>query len=188
MDTKKVSDLMVPIDEYATVPSDATLYEAVAALEAAQESFDRNHYRHRSILVIDDNDVVIGRLSQRDILESLEPGYRERECDPIRMGQYACSYIKSLRVVKSLWDKPMDDICRKAGSLRVSDLIEEPTEMDYIAFEESLNEAIHHFVVSHKQVLLVIKAGKVVGVLRLADCFDEVYQAMKSCQLPPAVD
>ena len=33
----RVSDLMVPRDEYATVGDDATLYEAVIALEKAQE-------------------------------------------------------------------------------------------------------------------------------------------------------
>jgi hypothetical protein len=35
----RVKDLMVPLSEYATVDEDATLYEAVVALEKAQEEY-----------------------------------------------------------------------------------------------------------------------------------------------------
>lgn len=190
MNKSKVSDLMIKLDEYATVPADASLFEAVAALEAAQESFSRNLYRHRSILVIDYQNQVVGRMSMRDVLESLEPGYRNRDCDPMRMGQYACSYIKALRVQKNLWEKPLDDICRKAGQLIVAEVMETPTEGEYIEADASLNDAIHLFVVGHHQCLLVTDPGgeNVVGVLRLADCFEEVYAAMKSCRLSPTVD
>ena len=37
-----VKDLMVPLEEYATVHEDATLYEALTALEKAQEALDRS--------------------------------------------------------------------------------------------------------------------------------------------------
>ena len=36
METIKVKDLMVPLDQYVCVSEDATLYEAVVALEEAQ--------------------------------------------------------------------------------------------------------------------------------------------------------
>jgi CBS domain containing-hemolysin-like protein len=39
-----VKDLMVPLSEYATVPEGSTLYEAVQALEKAQEEFDHTKY------------------------------------------------------------------------------------------------------------------------------------------------
>ena len=42
---------MVPLDEYATVSDSATLYDAVLALEEAQEKFDNRPYKHRAILV-----------------------------------------------------------------------------------------------------------------------------------------
>ena len=40
-----IRDLMVPLAEYATVSETATLYEAVLALEKAQEEFDHRRYR-----------------------------------------------------------------------------------------------------------------------------------------------
>ena len=55
MKSYSVKDLMVPLSEYATVPEDATLYEAVMSLEEAQEKFEDKHtrYRHRAILILD---------------------------------------------------------------------------------------------------------------------------------------
>ena len=44
MEIITIEDLMVPIEEYATVGEEATLYEAVKALEKAQEDFDFKHY------------------------------------------------------------------------------------------------------------------------------------------------
>ena len=40
METIKVKDWMAPLDECAIILEDATLYEAVLALEAAKERFD----------------------------------------------------------------------------------------------------------------------------------------------------
>ena len=48
-----VKDLMVPLSEYATVPMGSTLFEAVLALEKAQEEFDHTKYKHRGVLILD---------------------------------------------------------------------------------------------------------------------------------------
>ena len=39
-DEKLVKDLMVTLDEYATIGCEATLFEAVLALEEASDKFD----------------------------------------------------------------------------------------------------------------------------------------------------
>ncbi len=43
MEIITLEDLMVPIEEYATISDGANLYEAVKALEKAQEEFDYKH-------------------------------------------------------------------------------------------------------------------------------------------------
>ena len=46
MKSYSVKELMVPLSEYATVTENATLYDAVLALEEAQENFeDESTYR-----------------------------------------------------------------------------------------------------------------------------------------------
>ena len=79
MESIIVKDLMVPLEEYATVSHNATLYDAVLALEKAQEEIERNHtaYLHRAVLVYDDKKKIIGKISQLDILTALEPKYSE---------------------------------------------------------------------------------------------------------------
>jgi hypothetical protein len=64
---------MVPLSEYATVPEGSTLFDAVLALEKAQEEFDHTKYKHRGVLILDKDKRVIGKLSQLDVLRALEP-------------------------------------------------------------------------------------------------------------------
>ena len=77
MEDMRVKDLMVPIEEYATVSEDATLFEAVMALETAQEALDLKKYKylHRAVLAYDKNKKIVGKLSQFDALRALEPKY-----------------------------------------------------------------------------------------------------------------
>jgi CBS domain-containing protein len=68
MKTNTAKEILVPIDEYATVAENATLKGAVMALEKAQMEFDQTRYRHRAILVLDENNHLIGKLSQHDMV------------------------------------------------------------------------------------------------------------------------
>ncbi|RPJ77566.1 MAG: hypothetical protein EHJ94_10745, partial [Deltaproteobacteria bacterium] len=70
-----VKDLMVPLSEYATVQEGSTLFEAVLALEKAQEEFDYEHtpYHHRAVLILNQNKRVIGKLSQLGVLRAILP-------------------------------------------------------------------------------------------------------------------
>jgi hypothetical protein len=68
-----VKELMVPLSEYATVPEGSTLFDAVLALEKAQEEFDHTKYKHRGVLILDKDKRVIGKLGQLDVLRAFEP-------------------------------------------------------------------------------------------------------------------
>ena len=83
-----VKDFMVPLSEYVTVSKDATLAEAVTALKDAQENYDPKKYRHRAILVYDENKNVIGKISLICILRALEPKYDKMISDkrPMHLG------------------------------------------------------------------------------------------------------
>ena len=77
MEKESVRQFMVPLDEYATVSEEASLWEALLALEQAQEKFDTNHYRHRAVLVLDKQKQVVGKISQMDAIKALEPKYNQ---------------------------------------------------------------------------------------------------------------
>lgn len=186
----KVKELVVPLSEYAVISQDATLNEAVMALEKAQLEFDQTRYPHRAILVEDENHLVIGKLAQLDVLRALEPKYFEMQSEGRGMAHFGFSkkFLLDLLEVYRLFDKPMDDICKKAGQEKVSKFMQRLTEGQYIDESASLDEAIHLLVVGHHQSLLVTKGKDIVGILRLTDVFAAIVQAIKACSVANTTD
>ena len=184
MKSLMVKDLMVPLSEYATVTEEATLYEAVLALEKAQENFEDKHtrYRHRAILVLDKDGKVVGKLSQLDVLRALEPKYRDmiEGAGSQRYG-FTKKFMKSMLEDYQLFADPLDDICRKAGEQPVNKFMQAPTEGEFISEDATLAVAIHQLIVGNQQSLLVTGSEKIVGILRLTDVFAAIFHKMKEC-------
>lgn len=183
MDADKVKDIMVPLEEYATVSHEATLYEAVLALEKAQEEVERDHtaYLHRAILVYDDNKKIIGKISQLDILTALDPKYGEMgHSKSMSRIAFSPEFLKNMMQTYSLLSESFETVCRKARDINVKKIMYTPSEGEYVDENASLREAIHQFVMGHHQSLLVTRSGEIVGVLKLTDIFKEVFQVMKT--------
>ncbi|HAR33129.1 MAG TPA: hypothetical protein DCR95_03285 [Desulfobacter sp.] len=184
MKTYQVKDLMVPLSEYATVDEDATLFEAVIALEKAQFEYCNSSYRHRAILILNKEKKVIGKISQLDILRALEPKYAEMQgSDGLSRYGFSRKFMKSLLIQYRLFESPLNDICKTAGQKKVQDFMYTPTEGEYVAEDTTLDEAIHQLVLGHHQSLLVTRGEEIVGVLRLTDVFAAVFHMMKQCQI-----
>lgn len=181
----KVKDLMVPISEYGVISENASIFEAVLALEKAQLEFDAARYRHRAILVQDSRKKIVGKLGQLDILRSLEPKYEEMREEGSGMKKFGFSrpFLLSMLESYKLFDLPFNDICRKAGQEKVKKYMHRPTDGEYIDETSTLDEAVHLLVLGHHQSLLVTRQKEIVGVLRLTDVFAAVFHAMKSCGL-----
>jgi hypothetical protein len=183
MKTIKVRDWMVPLDEYATVPADATLHEAVLALECARERFDAKVYRHEAALVLEKGGRVIGKLSQLDVLRCLEPKYAELG-DVKKISGYGLSaeFLRSMIDRYDLWKTQLDDICRSAGRVRVGDITRSPMDGEYIEAEASMNQGFHQLIIGHHQSLMVTSEGETVGILLLTDVFQKVGEKIKACK------
>jgi CBS domain-containing protein len=182
MKTVNVSEVMVPLKNYATVPESATLYEAVVALEKAQKDFDQDRYRHRAVLVYDDNSKkIVGKISQMDILKALEPNYQIVDMKAMSRFGFSLDYFQSI-AKKTFWDKPLRDICHKAATVKVRDFMYTPGEAEYIKESASLDEGIHQLIVGKHHSLLVTRDQDIVGVLRLTDVFVFVREQLKTCK------
>lgn len=186
MKTIAIKNLMVPLEEYATVSEEATLFEAVSALENAQEMLDREKYKylHRAILVYDKNKKIVGKISQLDVLRSLEPKYDDLG-DMSKMSRtgFSPQFLKTMLKQGALWETPLRDICMKAGNFKVKTFMYTPTEGEYIAEDASLDEAIHLLVMGHHHSLLVTRGKEIIGILRLTDVFAEIFHIMKTCEI-----
>jgi CBS domain-containing protein len=183
--TRLVKDLMIPLEEYVVVSKDATLYEAVMALEKALRDFDKNRYPHRAILIQDENKNIVGKVSQLDILRGLEPKYDQisSKSDSMKRLGFSKKFQMTLLDHFKLWDTPMKDICKKAGLKKVKEFMYSPEEGEYVDINATLNEAIHQLVMGHHQSLLVTEHKKIVGILRLTDVFMGVFEMISSCSL-----
>lgn len=182
MKQKHVKDLMIPIDDYATVGIDATIKEAVEALQAAHEKYSDLQYKHRAVLVLDEQRNVVGKLSMHDVIVALEPAYRQ-------LGDYrmldrsglSMDFINSIRESFAMWDHPMENICEKAAEQLVADVMYAPTESEHVDIGATLDEGVHQLVVGSHQSLLVMENDRIVGILRLVDVFHAVAEAIKAC-------
>jgi CBS domain-containing protein len=182
MKTIAVKELMVPLEAYATVPQEATLREAVLALEKAQMTLDPSRHKHRAILVLDDSGKVVSKITMKNILVALEPNYGKMEgMEVLERSGFSPDMIKDMLKNSALWAEPLQFFCERAAELKVSDFIQVPSEGEYIDENATLAEATHQLIVYPYLSLLVTSSDEVVGILRLSDVFTKICDIIKGC-------
>ena len=184
MESILVKDMMVALEDYATVSEEATLYEAVRVLEEAQHKFSQDRYRHRAVLVYDARGKIVGKLSQLDVVSALEPKYQDvgdfRELDGYGIN---ADYIRSLIKELGLLKKPLEDICHKAAAVKVKNIMHTPSKGEYVDEMATLGEAVVQLLVGKHQSLLVTRGKEIAGILRLTDVFKKVCDMISSCRV-----
>mgnify|MGYP000676995819 CR=1 FL=1 len=179
-----VKELMVPLSEYATVPEGSTLFDAVLALEKAQEEFDHTKYKHRGVLILDKKKRVIGKLGQLDVLRALEPKDEDpHEINELSQFGFSSNFVHKHWKQQRLKAAPLKDICSKASKLKVEDFMQAPSEGEFIEAEASLEMAVMQLVMGRHLSLLVTRGTDIIGILRLTDAFAAVFHIIKECEI-----
>lgn len=177
----KVKDLMIPFSQCATVAQDASLHEAVLALETTRLRSDRFDYRPRVLLVYDHDYRIVGTLRQHEVVRSLESRYKNmaelvEEAGRPLTSDSALSIMRSRR----MWREPLSEMCRKASQIRVRDIMSVPGEGESISEEAPLQEAIHLLVLGNHLSLMVNGQKGFVGIIRLSDVFFYICTVIRS--------
>jgi CBS domain-containing protein len=179
MEQKKVRDLMLPLNKYATIHGDKTVREALLVLKQAQMNLNPESHVHRAVLVLDDSGRVVGKLSQWAILRSLEPKFLEYEDEAsLARAGLTHEFIQSLKETFSLFNSGLDPMCRAAGRIKAKDVMVPIGES--IDADALLTEAIHQMVLKHVLSILVVHESSVVGILRQSDVFEEVADIIRA--------
>jgi len=183
MKSRQIKELMVPIEDYATIHEDATIAEAIRALENANKRHGDKPYRHQSLVVIDANRHVVGRLSQVDIMHAMEPRYTELG-DARWIGRSVLSrqVLVTLREKFQLWERPLEDLCGVVQSVKVRDFMQIPSEGEFVQETDTMNIAMHRIVMGRHHSLLVTRDKEIVGILRSTDLFNALYDMMAECK------
>ncbi|MBM9613480.1 CBS domain-containing protein [Desulfobulbus rhabdoformis] len=182
METYTVKDLMVPLEEYVTVPLGTTLLGAMLALEKAQENYDQGKYHHRAVLVLDRENKVVGRISQLRVLQAMETREENTELyAQLKMYQFSDAYVDKLRENDRIKCKVFaEETLKEATEKPVEDFMQKPTPDEYVDESEKLDLAMHKMVAGAHQSLLVTRDKDIVGILRMVDIFTASFHAMKS--------
>jgi len=191
MGTSSLKELMIPLAEYATVSEDADILEAIDALDAAQKAFDPKRYRHRAVIVLNNEDRVVGKLSQHDIIQALEPEYKEtkaRTSSAHNQFGFSRKFIESVSLQYNMWDKPLQNLYKKALKQKVKSFMYKPTEGEYIKVSASMNDTIHQLIIGKHHSLLVTDGPDIVGVVRLTDVFEFIRLRLKTMQLSEKIN
>jgi Mg2+/Co2+ transporter CorB len=179
-----VKDIMVPLERYAIIHEDSHLIDAIDALEKAQKEFEESPYLHRAVLVYDDTNNIVGKLSQWDVIKCLEPKYESfGDIRSTSLSGLSPSLIKSMMEKYGLWQVNLDYICGRIAKKKVKDVMYKPTEGEKIDADSTMGEAVHSLIIGNHQSLLVTKDSKIVGILRLVDVFKLICDRVKKCSI-----
>ena len=145
MPTSAIKDLMIPLREYATVHQDATLLQAMLALEESQDKKQGDVQPYRAVLVVDDRGDIVGKLGHRGFLQALEPKYgMVEDLDKLNRAGVSSEFISYMAESMRLWEEDLTDLGKLARSIKVRDVMHSVEEN--VDENISLMQAIHHLV------------------------------------------
>lgn len=179
MDKIQVKEIMIPILNYVTVREENTLVEVLQALEQSRKS--EKAHAHRDAIVVDANGEFLGKLTMIDVFRALEPNYAKIEKQK-KKPTLTDEFVRRAAKDFNLWIEPAQTICERGSRLKVSNVMHIPEKSEYIKETDSLEIALHLYVMGiHQPLIVKNKEGKVTGVLRFGDIFEAVRQQLLSC-------
>jgi DNA-binding response OmpR family regulator len=169
---KRVMDVMIPIEDYTIMKGNQTIEEAILKLKesfASKISTSRiMETGHRSILILDDKNDVEGILSIRDLLKGTMPAY---------LGASKPSMADSIQYSPMFWSGMFTTEVKALAKKEVRDLMS-PAPLT-IDGESNLMEASYIMVSNKLRRLVVLRSGRLAGVIREQDLFFEIERILK---------
>lgn len=180
MATNTVKSMMVPVEKFPRISQEVTFSEAVLALEKAQEDFIAGKQEQRILLVYDnENNKIVGKLTPIDVIRGLEPNYGKLVDTQSSIVRGFDWLISSMREQMQQISAPWDDLCTKVKDVRVKEFLRKPGPSQVVQTEDSMNEALHRYILGGHDSLFVMDGQKLVGVLRFSDVYREILDRIK---------
>jgi len=156
----KVKNLMIPLEDYPHIPSWFTLRQAMAIVREAVIRFE-GVFEPRAVLVFDEKYQLMGILTLRDIIKGLEPQFLQAtglvKMDPnlaVLMGDLS---VPSMRAASQ---RPVSEVMSPIA-----------VTVDGSA---PIAKALSLMIKENVGLMPVMQAGKVAGMIRLSDLFNEI--------------
>lgn len=179
---KLVKELMIPVGQYPTVHKDSTMYDALVALNKANENLPDNQQNFRAVLVNDEYGKIVGKIGYISFLKALEPKY-QKFFDTEKLSRLTLneSFIDSMIEGYNLWMEDPLDLCSIASSTKCSEIMI-PVEQR-IEENDTISQAIHKIIMWQTLSILVSRGEEIVGIIRLSDIYDSIeHYIIHSCK------
>ena len=158
--TKRVKELMIPLEDYPHIPYWFTLRQAMAIVRESAIKFEGS-FEPRAVLVFDEQYQLMGILTLRDIIKGLGPWFMHEtalvKADPnlaLLMGDLFGPGLKEAS------QKPVSEVM---SPIKVTAQGNDP-----------IAKAIFLMIKEGVGMMPVIQDSKVAGMVRLSDLFGEI--------------
>lgn len=170
----RVRDIMVPLTTFSTIHEDKTIAEAIEIIEKSFHTLltttTIRESVHRSILVLNKKEEVIGVLSFTDILQGLYPPY-------MKLLEDRPSLAHTISITPPSYRGLFTVMARDLAKKKVRELMSEAPPV--IDADDNLMEAVNRLLGFKVRRLLVMEGSKCIGVIREQDLFFELAHILK---------
>jgi CBS domain-containing protein len=157
---KTAKDLMIPLEDYPHIPYWFTLRQAMAIIREASVKYEGS-FEPRAVLVFDEKYQLMGILTLRDIIIGLEPKFLQ-ETSLIKMDPSLTVFVGKFFGPK-MQEQSHGPVSEVMSPIKVT-----------ISAEDPITKPLYLMVKENVSLIPVLEAGKVAGMLRLADLFAEI--------------
>jgi CBS-domain-containing membrane protein len=180
---KRVKDIMVPIEEYDKVDVEAQLCDALAILKKNHESLKAGAVGtyHKTLFVTDASKKIIGKVSMYDLTRGLVP---ESAKKPELFSARAVS-SRVLEVAEEVGEfqehfkwlhNSFLDLVKSETKKKVKDIMSPVHPV--LREDDSMNHAIFVLFKDGVRQQLVVRDGKIVGVVNLMVVLNELLETV----------
>jgi CBS domain-containing protein len=155
---KEVKDLMIPLKDYPHVPSWYTLDQVATIMREAAIKFEGS-FEPRAVLVFDEKSQLLGILTLKDIVRGLEG-----------------DIVGDPGGASPSWQEVVGPELKRQAQKRASEVMS-PFRVN-VASHDSLVKALALMLQENVERIPVLEGNKVIGLIRLADLFNEISGAL----------
>lgn len=172
--TKTTQEIMIPLHKYPQVPKWFTIRQAIQLIQTTKIEYNGHVSMPRAILVIDEENKIVGMIQRRDILRSLEPkSFFVRSVDhPKIFGEIT----PNLDLIEIAYDHFFDRCFKQ---------VEEPiwkymSNIEYtVSYNDHLMKIIYLIDLTEMSIFPVVKEGEVIGVIGTFEVLNEIAKMLE---------
>jgi len=161
---KTAGDLAIPLDVYPHLREDQTLHEAINVIRSFTYE---DQLRFSELMILNDQEQLIGRVTVRDMLQGLEPRLLKKK----KLAKFE-GFEADYPNLAILWEESFFKKCRKRGGRPIKEVLSPITTT--LKASDPLLKALYIMMHKNENNLPVLKKKRIVGVLRIKEVFAAV--------------